>query len=333
MTDFAAVLLERDGEGATHARLTRLGEADLMAGDVTLAVRASAVNFKDGLAVTGRLPVVRRWPMVPGVDAAATVIASDDARWRLGDEVILTGWGVGETHLGAWAERMRVSGDWLVRRPPALSPIEAMALGTAGVTVAAGLERLARHGLTPEGGPLVVTGAAGGVGSLAVLLLAGAGWSVTAVTGRPEEAERLRTLGAAEVIGREAFAGPLKPLDRERWAAAFDTVGSTVLAHVVSMLKPGGAAIACGNAAGMDFPASVAPFILRGVSLLGVDSVRLPAERREAIWQHLSETVDRRRLAAMTQVIPLDAAIDAARRIVDGRLAGRTVVAIGDMNA
>lgn len=330
MTDFAAVLLERDDLGKTGARLTRLSDADLMDGDVTLSVRASAVNFKDGLAVTGRLPVVRRWPMVPGVDAAATVTASQDPRWRPGDEVILTGWGVGETHLGAWSERMRVSGDWLVRRPAALSPVETMALGTAGLTIAEGLDRLRRLGVTPADGPVVVTGAAGGVGSMAVMLLARQGWTVTAVTGRPEEAERLRQLGAAEVIGRELFAGPPKPLGRDRWAAAFDMVGSTVLAHVVSMLKPGGAAIACGNAAGMDLPASVAPFILRGVGLLGVDSVRIPTARREAIWDRLAETVDRDRLAAMTGVIGLPEAIDTARRIVDGGVAGRKVVAISD---
>ena len=329
MTDFAAVLLVQDAEGKTAARLAHLSEADLMNGDVTLAVSASAVNFKDGLAVTGRLPVVRRWPMVPGVDAAATVIASDNPNWRSGDEVILTGWGVGETHLGGWSERMRVPSDWLVRRPASLSPVEAMALGTAGLTVAEGLDKLGRHGVTPADGPVVVTGAAGGVGSMAVMLLAGAGWSVTAVTGRPEEAERLRQHGAAEVIGRELFAGPAKPLARERWAAAFDMVGSTVLAHVVSMLKPGGVAIACGNAAGMDFPASVAPFILRGVSLIGVDSVRIPTARRDAIWTHLAATVDRDRLAAMTRVIKLADAIEAGRRIVDGAVAGRTVVAIG----
>lgn len=330
MTDFAAVLLAQDAEGKTTARLTRLSEADLMNGDVTLAVRASAVNFKDGLAVTGRLPVVRRWPMVPGIDAAATVVASDNPNWRSGDEVILTGWGVGETHLGGWSERMRVAGDWLVRRPVSLSPVEAMALGTAGLTVAEGLEKLRRHGVTPADGPVVITGAAGGVGSLAVMLLAGAGWSVTAVTGRPSEAERLRQLGAAEVIGRDLFAGPAKPLARERWAAAFDTVGSTVLAHVLSMLKPGGAAIACGNAAGMDLPTSIAPFILRGVSLIGVDSVRVPAARRDAIWSQLAATVDRARLAAMTHTLPLTEAVDAARRIVDGAVAGRTVVIIGD---
>lgn len=330
MTDFAAVLLEQSAEGKTAARLTRLSETDLMDGDVTLAVRASAVNFKDGLAVTGRLPVVRRWPMVPGVDAAATVITSEDPRWHPGDEVILTGWGVGEAHLGAWSERMRVSGDWLVRRPETLSPVEAMALGTAGLTVAEGLDRLRRHGVTPADGPIVVTGAAGGVGSLAVLLLAQQGWSVTAVTGRPAEAERLRQLGAAEVIGRDLFAGPVKPLARERWAAAFDMVGSTVLAHVMSMLKPGGAAIACGNAAGMDLPASVAPFILRGVSLIGVDSVHVPTARREAIWTHLTELIDHDRLAAMTRTIPLAGAIEAGRRIVEGAVAGRTVVTIGD---
>ena len=330
MTDFAAVLLERDDQGKTMGRLASLSDRDLMEGDVTLAVRASAVNFKDGLAVTGRLPVVRRWPMIPGVDAAATVIASDNPRWQPGDEVILTGWGVGETHLGAWSEKMRVSGDWLVRRPATLSPVEAMALGTAGVTVAEGLDKLARQGVTPADGPAIVTGAAGGVGSMAVMLLAQAGWSVTAVTGRSAEAERLRQLGAAEVIGRDLFAGPPKPLGRERWAAAFDMVGSSMLAHVLSMLKPGGAAIACGNAAGMDLPASVAPFILRGVSLIGVDSVRLPTARRETIWNHLAETVDRDRLAAMTRVIPLTEAMEAGRRIVDGAVAGRTVVAISD---
>lgn len=328
MNDFAAVLLEQDSEGKTRAQLTRLSDANLMEGDVTLSVRASAVNFKDGLAVTGRLPVVRRWPMVPGVDAAAVVTSSQDPRWKEGDEVILTGWGVGETHLGAWSETMRVSANWLVKRPETLSPIEAMALGTAGITVAEGLDKLARLGVTPADGPVVVTGAAGGVGSMAVMLLASEGWSVTAVTGRPQEAERLRQLGASEVIGRELFAGPLKPLARDRWAAAFDMVGSTVLAHVLSMLRPGGAAIACGNAAGMDLPASVAPFILRGVSLIGVDSVRVPAARRDAIWNHLAASADRDRLAAMTNVIPLSEAIEAAHRIVDGGVAGRTVVMI-----
>lgn len=328
MNDFAAVLLDQDNEGKTRAQLTRLSDPDLMDGDVTLSVRASAVNFKDGLAVTGRLPVVRRWPMVPGVDAAAVVTASRDPRWKQGDEVILTGWGVGETHLGAWSETMRVSGDWLVRRPQVLSPTEAMALGTAGITVAEGLDKLARLGVTPADGPVVVTGAAGGVGSLAVMLLASQGWNVTAVTGRPGEADRLRQLGASEVIGRELFAGPLKPLGRDRWAAAFDMVGSTVLAHVLSMLKPGGAAIACGNAAGMELPASVAPFILRGISLIGVDSVRVPTARREAIWSRLAASVDRERLATMTRVIPLANAVEAARSIVDGGVAGRTVVAI-----
>jgi len=329
MTDFEAVLLTRGDSGETTAELTHLSEADLMPGDVTLAVRASAVNFKDGLAVTGRLPVVRRWPMVPGVDAAATVIASDHPAWQTGDEVILTGFGIGETHLGAWAGRMRVSGDWLVRRPSDLSPIDAMALGTAGVTVAEGMAKLRRQGVRPEDGPLLVTGAAGGVGSIAVMLLAAAGWSVTAVTGRPEEADRLKGLGATEVIGRELFHGPVKPLARERWVAAFDNVGSTVLAHVLSTLKAGGVAIACGNAAGMDYPASVAPFILRGIGLIGVDSVRISLARRSEIWSELADAVDRKRLAATTSVVPLSGAIDAARRIADGGVAGRLAVEIG----
>lgn len=330
MADFEAVLLTRDDDGKTQADLTRLTDSDLMPGDVTLAVRASAVNFKDGLAVTGRLPVVRRWPMVPGVDAAATVIASEHPDWKAGDEIILTGFGIGETHLGAWAGRMRVSGDWLVRRPVGLSPVEAMALGTAGVTVAEGMAKLRRHGVRPEDGPLLVTGAAGGVGSMAVMLLAAAGWRVTAVTGRPEEGERLKRLGASEVIGRELFAGPPKLLARERWAAAFDNVGSTVLAHVLSMLKAGGVAIACGNAAGMDLPTSVAPFILRGVGLIGVDSVQIPLARRAEIWAELAATVDRERLRSTTAKIPLDGAIEAARRIADGGVAGRLVVEIGD---
>lgn len=330
MTDFEVVLLSRGDSGETRAELTRLADADLMPGDVTLAVRASAVNFKDGIAVTGRLPVVRRWPMVPGVDAAATVIASGHPAWQAGDEVILTGFGIGETHLGAWGERMRVSGDWLVRRPAGLSAVDAMALGTAGVTVAEGMAKLRRHGVRPEDGPLLVTGAAGGVGSMAVMLLAAAGWSVTAVTGRPEEGERLKRLGATEVIGRELFSGPVKPLARERWVAAIDTVGSTVLAHVLSVLKAGGVAIACGNAAGMDLPASVAPFILRGVGLVGVDSVQIPLARRTEIWAELAATVDRQHLRSTMATIPLSGAIDAARRIADGGVAGRLVVEIGD---
>jgi acrylyl-CoA reductase (NADPH) len=272
--------------------------------------------------------VVRRWPMVPGVDFAGEVVASADPHFKPGDKVVLGGWGVGEAHLGGWAEMARVKGDWLIRQPEGLSAAECMAVGTAGVTAMLSLLAIERHGLTPADGDAVVTGAAGGVGSVAVMLFAGAGWRVVATTGRPEEADYLRQLGASEIVDRAELSGPAKLLAKERWAAGVDNVGTTTLANVLSMTKAEGAIAACGNAGGMDLPSSVAPFILRGVSLLGINSVSVPRARREAAWARLSRDLDRDKLNSMTTTIGLADAIEAGRAISEGRIRGRTVVRI-----
>ena len=329
---FRAVLLTRESDArdaATVATLTTLTDADLMDGDVTLRVTHSTVNYKDGLAVTGRAPVVRRWPMIPGIDGAGIVEASSHARWSPGDAVLINGWGTGETHLGHWAARARVKGDWLLPIPAGMTAAQTMAVGTAGYTAALALLALERAGLRPEAGPALVTGAAGGVGSVAVALLKAGGWSVIASTGRPEEADYLRGLGADEVIDRASLSAPGKPLGRERWAAAIDSVGSHTLANVLAGTRYGGAVAACGLAQGMDLPATVAPFILRGVSLLGVDSVMAPLPLREAAWARIAAGLDRAALAAMTTTVDLAGAIETARAIVDGRIRGRTVVEIG----
>ncbi|WP_075217036.1 MDR family oxidoreductase [Mongoliimonas terrestris] len=329
MSDFRAIVVSRDEEKRQSVALTRLGEADLMEGDVTVRVSHSTVNYKDGLAVTGKLPVVRRWPMVPGIDFVGEVIASADPAFAPGDSVILNGWGVGEVHLGGWAEVARVKGDWLIKRPDGLAPADCMAIGTAGYTAMLSLMALEAHGLAPADGPAVVTGAAGGVGSVAVMLLARAGWHVIATTGRPEEADYLKGLGAAEIVERAELSGPAKPLAKERWAAGVDSVGSTTLANVLAMTKAEGAIAACGNAGGMDLPSSVAPFILRGVSLLGINSVSVPRAKREAAWGRLAAEIDRGKLAAMTATVGLDDAIDTARAIADGKVRGRVVITVG----
>ncbi len=329
MDDFQAVLITRDEERRQDVAMTRLTEADLMEGDVTVRVTHSTVNYKDGLAVTGKLPVVRRWPMVPGVDFAGEVIASENPEFKPGDEVILNGWGVGEMHLGGWSEVARVKGDWLIPRPEGLSPADCMAIGTAGYTAMLSVIALERFGLTPADGDAVVTGAAGGVGSVGVMLLARAGWRVVATTGRPEEADYLANLGASEIVDRAELAGPAKPLARERWAAGIDNVGSTTLANVLSMTRAEGAIIACGNAGGMDLPTSVAPFILRGVSLIGINSVTQPRARRIEAWERLSRDIDRDKLAAMTRQVGFDEAIEAGRAIAEGRIRGRVVISIG----
>jgi acrylyl-CoA reductase (NADPH) len=328
MDGFRAVVITRDAEKRQQAEIARLTEADLMEGDVTVRVSHSTVNYKDGLAVTGKLPVVRRWPMVPGVDFTGEVVASADPAFAPGDAVILNGWGVGEVHLGGWAETARVKGDWLIRRPAGLTGEEAMAIGTAGYTAMLALMALEHHGLTPADGPAVVTGAAGGVGSVAIMLLAAAGWHVSAVTGRPAEADYLRGLGASEIVDRAELSGPVKPLARERWAAGVDNVGSTILANVLSMVKAEGAIAACGNAMGMDLPSSVAPFILRGVSLLGINSVAVPRAKREVAWTRLAAGLDRAKLSDMTTVIGLDDAIQAGRDISEGKVRGRLVVKV-----
>jgi acrylyl-CoA reductase (NADPH) len=325
---FQAIVIEKADKGQTVS-LTEFDETDLMDGDVTVVVRWSTLNYKDGLAITGKAPVVRRYPMIPGIDLAGEVEASSHPDWKPGDAVILNGFGLGETHLGAYAEKARVKGEWLVRLPARLSARDAMAIGTAGYTAMLAVMALEHHGITPERGPVMVTGAAGGVGSVAVALLSKLGYQVTASTGRREEADYLKQLGAAEVIDRGELTGAIRPLARERWAASIDSVGSTTLANALSMIKYGGAIAACGLAGGMDLPTSVAPFILRGVSLLGIDSVQCPPERRKIAWQRLASDLDRGKLAAMTSEIALSEVIDRAPIILEGRIRGRIVVKIG----
>ena len=328
MPTFKAIVIEKS-DGGQKTGLTDFDEADLMAGDVTVRVEWSTVNYKDGLAVTGKAPVVRRFPMIAGVDFAGTVESSSHQRWKPGDRVILNGWGLGETHLGGYAEKARVKGDWLVGLPARNSAREAMAIGTAGFTAMLAVMALERHGVTPQQGPVIVTGAAGGLGSVAVALLAKLGFAVIASTGRPTEADYLRGLGASEIIERKDLAGTAKPLGRERWAGGIDTVGSSTLANVLSMTRYGGAVAACGLAGGMDLPTTVAPFILRGVSLIGIDSVMCPLERRQEAWKRLASDLDAGKLAAMTSEIDLSGVIEAGRRIVEGGVRGRVVVKIG----
>ncbi len=328
MATFRAVVVEK-GEGGQSVALRDFDEADLMDGDVTVRVSHSTLNYKDGLALTGQAPVVRRFPMIPGIDLAGTVEASSHPAFKPGDAVVLNGWGVGETHLGAYAERARLKGDWLIALPPGLSPAQAMAIGTAGYTAMLSVMALERHGLAPDRGPAVVTGAAGGVGSVAVTLLAKAGWHVIASTGRPAEADYLKGLGAAEIIDRAELSGPGRPMGKERWAAAIDSVGTHTLANLLAMTKYGGAVAACGLAGGMDLPSSVAPFILRGVSLLGIDSVMAPKPLREAAWARLARDLDPAKLAAMTSTIGLNDVIAAGRDILEGKIRGRVVVEVG----
>jgi acrylyl-CoA reductase (NADPH) len=325
---FKAIVVEKT-EGGTKAALTDFDEANLMDGDVTVRVEYSCVNYKDGLAITGKSPVVRRFPMIAGVDFAGTVEASSHPAWKPGEKVILNGWGCGETHLGAYAEKARVRGDWLVRLPASMNAREAMAIGTAGYTAMLAVMALEGHGLTPERGPIAVTGAAGGVGSVAIAILAKRGFSVSAVTGRPQEADYLKGLGAAEIVERKDLAGPPKALAKERWAGAVDAVGSTTLANLLSMTRYGGAVAACGLAGGMDLPASVAPFILRGVCLYGIDSVMCPIGRRREAWKRLETELDRQKLVAMTHEIGLSGVPEAAAAILAGQIRGRIVVKIG----
>lgn len=327
MATFKAVVVTK-GEAGTTAALSTFDEADLMDGDVTVRVSHSTVNYKDGLALTGKAPVVRRFPMIPGIDFAGIVETSAHPDFKPGDAVLLNGWGTGETHLGAYAERSRVKGDWLVPLPAGLGAAEAMAIGTAGYTAMLCIMALERHGIGPDRGPVVVTGASGGVGSVATALLAKAGYQVIASTGRPQEADYLKALGAAEIISRDELSGPSKPLARERWAGGVDSVGSHTLANVLAMTRYGGAVAACGLAQGMDLPTTVAPFILRGVSLLGVDSVMAPKALRLDAWNRLARDLERGKLATMTTTVPLEGVIEAGHAILAGRVRGRVVVTI-----
>jgi acrylyl-CoA reductase (NADPH) len=324
---FKAIRIDKAEKG-TSATLAQFDEAELMEGDVVVRVEWSTLNYKDGLAVTGKAPVVRRFPMIAGIDFAGTVEQSTHPSWKAGDKVVCTGWGLGETHLGAYAEKARVKGDWLVRLPGGLSAREAMAIGTAGFTAMLAILALERHGLSPKSGPVVVTGAAGGVGSVATAVLAKLGYHVIASTGRTSEAGYLKGLGAAEVIDRNELSAPAKPLGRERWAGGVDSVGSTTLANLLSMTKYGGAIAACGLAAGMDLPTSVAPFILRGVCLLGIDSVMCPIPQRRAGWDRLARDLDRAKLVEITHEIGMDQVIDMAPKILAGQVRGRIVVKI-----
>jgi acrylyl-CoA reductase (NADPH) len=328
VTVFKAIVIEKT-EGGTKAALTDFDEANLMDGYVTVRVEYSTLNYKDGLAVTGKGPVVRRFPMIAGIDFAGTVDTSSHASWKPGDKVILNGWGCGETHLGAYAEKARVKGDWLVPLPKSMSAREAMAIGTAGYTAMLAVMALDRHGLTPASGPIAVTGAAGGVGSVAIAILAKLGFAVHAVTGRPQEADYLKGLGAAEIVDRKELAGPPRALGKERWAGAVDAVGSSTLANLLSMTRYGGAVAACGLAGGMDLPSSIAPFILRGVCLYGIDSVMCPPARRREAWKRLENDLDRQKLATMTREIGLSDVFAAAPEILSGQVRGRIVVKIG----
>lgn len=328
MGTFKAVVVQKTDDGQ-RVGLTDFDDAALMEGDVTVRIAWSALNYKDGLALTGRAPVVRRFPMIPGIDFAGTVEASDHPQWKPGDQVILNGWGVGETHLGAFAEKARVKGDWLVPLPQGMSAREAMAIGTAGYTAMLAVIALERHAITPDRGPVLVTGAAGGVGSVAIALLAKLGYTVIASTGRPQESDYLKGLGASEIIDRTELTGTVRPLGKERWAGGIDSVGSVTLANALSMTRYGGAIAACGLASGMDLPASVAPFILRGVSLLGIDSVNCPRPIRLEAWNRLASDLDRGKLEALTSQIDLDGVIDAGAAILEGQVRGRIVVKIG----
>lgn len=322
---FKAVLIEKD-EAGYRAGVTEVDDAALPEGDVTVRVAYSTLNYKDGLAITGKGPVVRKFPMVPGIDLAGTVEASSHSGIAVGDAVVLNGWGVGEGHWGGLAQRARLKGDWLVPLPGAFTPRQAMAIGTAGYTAMLCVMALERHGVTPAQGEVLVTGANGGVGSVAVALLAKLGYTVVASTGRPQEADYLKALGAAEIIDRAQLSAPGKPLAKERWAGAVDTVGSHTLANVCASTKYRGAVAACGLAQGMDFPSSVAPFILRGVTLAGVDSVMAPRAERLEAWRRLAQDLDVTKLDLMTHEIGLAEAVATAAALLEGKVRGRVVV-------
>lgn len=322
---FRAILIDKSEDGQTLS-FTELTEDQLMDGSVTVAVEHSTVNYKDGLAVTGKGPIIRKYPLVPGIDFAGTVTKSDHADYREGDRVVLNGWGVGEKHHGGYAERARVPGEWLVPLPDRISTAQAMAIGTAGYTAMLCVMALEEQGVSPASGEVVVTGAAGGVGSVAISILARLGYTVVASTGRTEEEDYLKSLGASSVIDRDEFSGPVKPLAKARWAGAVDVAGSTTLANLLSQMEYGGAVAACGLAQGMDLPASVAPFILRGARLIGVDSVYRPRPQRLEAWKRLERDLDLDTLDSLSSHIALEDVPQAAADIVAGKVRGRIVV-------
>jgi len=322
---FTAILVERDPP-PYRAGLKKLDESQLPEGDVTVRVEYSTLNYKDALAITGKGPVVRHFPMVPGIDFAGTVEHSGNASYKSGDKVVLNGWGVGEAHWGGLAQVARVKADWLIPLPGALTSRQAMAVGTAGYTAMLCVMALERHGITPGDGEILVTGAAGGVGSVAIALLSKLGFRVAAMTGRPAQSDFLRQLGAAEIVDRAAYAGTGKPLAKERWAGAIDVVGSHTLANVCASLRYGGVVAACGLAGGMDFPATVAPFILRGVTLAGIDSVMRPRADRVEAWRRLSRDLEIKTLELLVEEISLAQAMERAGLFLEGQVRGRIVV-------
>jgi acrylyl-CoA reductase (NADPH) len=324
---FNAILLSKNDDGTTDAKLTQLGDTQLPAdGDVTVKIDYSTINYKDGLAITGKSPVVRKWPMVPGIDGSGEVIASTHLDWKAGDAFILNGWGVGESHMGCLAQRARLKGDWLIPRPSNMSAKTAMAIGTAGYTAMLSAIALEEQGVTKDSGDILVTGASGGVGSVAIAILSGWGYRVVASTGKLAEADYLKSLGAAEVIDRAELSVAGKPLQKERWAGVVDAVGSHTLVNALAQTRYGGVVTVCGLAQGMDFPASVAPFILRGVKLIGIDSVMAQKEKRIAAWCRLASDLDADKLARITHEITLADALIQAPDILVGKIRGRLVV-------
>ena len=323
---FRAIRVTKD-ETAPTVEIATLSDADLMPGDVTVAVRHSTVNYKDGLALTGKAPILRRSPMTPGIDFAGEVLTSENAKFKPGDQVVLNGWGVGESHDGGFAERARVKGDWLIHLPQGMSPADSMAVGTAGYTASLCVLALERGGIVPGNGDVLVTGAAGGVGSVAIALLSAGGYRVVASSRRvAEEADYLRELGAHDVIDAKEFAAPGRPLGKERWAAAIDSVGSHTLVNVLASIRYGGVVAACGLAQGADLPGTVMPFILRGVTLAGVESVNAPRPKRVEAWARLARDLDRGKLARMTTHVSLEQVQSVGAAIVEGKVRGRTVI-------
>ena len=325
---FRAVRVDKADAGQTVG-FAEVEDAELMEGDVTVRVTHSTVNYKDGLALSGKSAIPRRFPMLLGIDFAGVVESSDHPGFKPGDEVVADGFGLGETHSGGYSQKARVKGDWLIKLPAPFSRAEAMAIGTAGYTAALAVDALEASGVAPEMGPAVVTGAAGGVGSIAVALLKQAGWSVIASTGRAAESDYLKRLGAAEIIDRATLSAPGKPLAKERWIAGVDSVGSHTLANLLSQTRYRGAIAACGLAGGMDLPGSVAPFILRAVRLIGIDSVQCPMPQRLAAWSRLARDLDRELLASLTQTIPFERVFEVGAAILKGQVRGRVVVEIG----
>ena len=327
---FKAILVSRDEDKKQSVDVVEVTEDDLMDGDVTVRVDATTVNYKDGLAITGKSPVVRHWPMVPGIDLVGTVLKSDSPTFAEGDQVLLNGFGVGETHWGAYAGKARLSANWLIPMPKGLTPVQAMGVGTAGYTAMLSIMALEKAGIEPSSGPIVVTGANGGVGSVAIAILAKLGYHVIASTGRPEESDFLKDLGAAEIIDRKELSEPGRPLGKERWIGGVDAVGSYTLANVLAQTSYGGAVTACGLAQGFDLPATVMPFILRGISLLGIDSVMQPKEKRVEAWERIASDLDVEKLEKITTVIGFDDIIPTAKSIIEGKVRGRVAV---DMSA